>query len=160
MSTALTDRDRALLSGDAGPAAALAMRIVSRMATVFGAETLLNIVGAHIDSTIYIGPANLEFAERLAEGGARVAVPTSLNVSGLDEHGWQAWPVPRDWADNARRQMAAYLRMGGVPTWTCAPYQTGHAPRFGEQVAWGEFERGGLRQLGAGGAHRALPGPA
>jgi predicted aconitase len=34
--------------------------------------------------------------------------------------------------------MAAYESMGCVPTWTCAPYQTEHAPRFGEQIAWGE----------------------
>jgi hypothetical protein len=134
----LTDRDHGLLDGEAGPAAALAMRIVARMADVFGAEGLLDITRAHIDSTIYIGEANLEFAERLAGGGGRVVVPTTLNVSGLDEHGWQEWSVPADWADRARRQMAAYVRMGGVPTWTCAPYQTEHAPRFGEHIAWGE----------------------
>jgi hypothetical protein len=28
--------------------------------------------------------------------------------------------------------------MGCIPTWTCAPYQTEHAPRFGQQIAWGE----------------------
>jgi predicted aconitase len=28
--------------------------------------------------------------------------------------------------------------MGCLPTWTCAPYQTEHAPHFGEQIAWGE----------------------
>ena len=58
----------------------------------------MDISGAHIDSTIYIGEAGLEFAERLASLGARVAVPTTFNVSGLDEHHWQEWPVPADWA--------------------------------------------------------------
>ncbi len=123
----LDERDRALLQGDRGPAAALAMRIILRMAEVFEAGSLLDITQAHIDCTIYIGEANLEFAERLAHGGARVAVPTTLNVSGLDEHGWQAWPVPPDWAEKARRQMVAYQQMGCIPTWTCAPYQTEHA---------------------------------
>jgi hypothetical protein len=98
----------------------------------------MDITAAHIDSTIYIGEAGLEFAERLADLGARVAVPSTLNVSGVDEHGWQAWPVPGDWAHNARRQMAAYRRMGGVPTWTCAPYQVAPRPALGQQVAWGE----------------------
>src|SRR5262245_21810192 len=28
--------------------------------------------------------------------------------------------------------------MGTIPLWTCAPYQTEHAPKFGEQIAWGE----------------------
>ena len=139
MELVLTDKERALLAGENGPAAALAMRVVVRMAEVFDAGELLEISQAHIDSTIYIGDANLEFAERLADGGGRVAVPTTLNVSGVDEHGWQAWSVPADWAEKARRQMVAYQRMGGLPTWTCAPYQTEHAPSFGQQIAWGEL---------------------
>jgi predicted aconitase len=28
--------------------------------------------------------------------------------------------------------------LGCQPTWTCAPYQAGHRPAFGEDVAWGE----------------------
>jgi hypothetical protein len=114
------------------------MRILVRMAELFEAESFLPITRAHIDSALYLGPATLEFAERLADLGARVAVPTTLNVSGVDEHGWREWAVPPEWAENARRQMAAYQRMGGRPTWTCAPYQTEDAPRFGEQIAWGE----------------------
>ena len=38
----------------------------------------------------------------------------------------------------ARRQMDAYLDLGCQPSWTCAPYQAGHRPGWGEQVAWGE----------------------
>jgi predicted aconitase len=34
--------------------------------------------------------------------------------------------------------MLAYERMGAVPTWTCAPYQTTMRPVFGQQIAWGE----------------------
>jgi len=138
MDVDLTQRDRAALAGDDGAAAARAMRIIVRMAEIFRAASLLDITQAHIDSTIYIGEANLEFAERLAEDGARVVVPTTLNVSGLDEHGWREWAVPADWAEKARRQMVAYEQMGCLPTWTCAPYQTEHAPRFGQQIAWGE----------------------
>jgi len=138
MDLALTERDRGLLAGDEGPAAALAMRIIARMAGIFQAASLLDITQAHIDSTIYIGEANLEFAERLAGDGARVSIPTTLNVSALDEHGWREWSVPSAWAEKALRQMAAYQQMGCLPTWTCAPYQTEHAPRFGQQIAWGE----------------------
>jgi predicted aconitase len=134
----LTDRDQALLGGDFGPAPRLAQTIVVRMAELQGAAELLDITAAHIDSTIYIGEAGLEFAERLAGLGARVAVPATLNVSGLDEHGWQGWSVPPDWAAKAQRQMAAYQSMGTIPTWTCAPYQTELRPAFGQQIAWGE----------------------
>ena len=134
----LTDWDRALLDGTLGPAAQMAMSILTQMAEVYGAEQLIDITGAHIDSTIYIGEAGLEFAERRAELGARVAVPSTLNVSGVDEHHWEEWAVPGDWATNALRQMAAYQSMGCIPTWTCAPYQGYLTPRFGQQIAWGE----------------------
>jgi predicted aconitase len=134
----LTDADQSLLSGDRGPAARLAMRIVTRMAGVGGATALLDISGAHIDSALYLGESTLEYAERLAGLEARVVVPTSLNVSGIDEHHWREWPVPPEWAAKAQRQMAAYRSMGCQPSWTCAPYQTKHKPAFGQQVAWGE----------------------
>jgi hypothetical protein len=134
----LSERDRAMLDGAHGPAAGMAMSILVRMAGVYGARELLDISAAHIDSTIYIGEAGLEYAERLASLGARVAVPTTLNVSGLDEHHWQEWPVPPDWAHKAQRQMVAYQSMGCVPTWTCAPYQMEQKPAFGQQIAWGE----------------------
>ena len=114
------------------------MSIVARMAEVAGASELLEITGAHIDSTVYIGDAGLEFAERLASLGARVSVPTTLNVSGLDEHHWREWAVPNEWARQAYRQMVAYRSMGTIPTWTCAPYQTETRPAFGQQIAWGE----------------------
>lgn len=139
MTLALTDKDRAMLRGDGGAAAKMAMNIIVRMAEVSGAKELLDITGAHIDSTVYIGDAGLEFAERLASLGAKVAVPTSLNVSGLDEHHWQEWAVPPEWARQAQRQMEAYRSMGTTPTWTCAPYQTEESkPKFGQQIAWGE----------------------
>jgi predicted aconitase/predicted aconitase with swiveling domain len=134
----LSARDRDMLEGRHGPAAAMAMAVLARMAEVYGAGALLDISHAHIDSTIYIGEATLEYAERLASLGARVAVPTTLNVSGLDEHGWREWAVPPEWARNAHRQMVAYQSMGAAPTWTCAPYQSAFRPAFGQQIAWGE----------------------
>jgi len=138
MTLKLSGYDRALLAGERGPAARLAMSIVVRMAEVCDATELMDITAAHVDSTIYVGEAGLEFAERLASLGAKVAVLTTLNVSGLDEHGWREWAVPADWAEKARRQMVAYQSMGCIPTWTCAPYQTRWRPAFGQQIAWGE----------------------
>lgn len=114
------------------------MAIIVRMARVYGADHLISIEGAHIDSSLYMGEATLAFAEHLAALGAQVAVPSTLNVSGVDEAGWQRWAVPPDWAEKAGRQMAAYQQMGCIPTWTCAPYQTSFRPKFGQQIAWGE----------------------
>lgn len=134
----LTETERGILGGEWGPAGQLAMSIVVRMAKVFAAPRLLPITAAHIDSTVYIGEAGLEFAERLAGLGAKVVVPTSLNVGSLDEHHWQEWAVPAGYAAKAHRQMMAYQQMGCVPTWTCAPYQSEFRPELGQQIAWGE----------------------
>ena len=118
MPLTLTKHDQEMLDGAYGPAVQMAMSILVQMADVYQADELLDISAAHIDSTIYIGESGMEYAERLAELGAQVAVPTTLNVSGLDEHHCQEWSDPDEWASNEHRQMLAYQSMGAVPTWT------------------------------------------
>jgi len=134
----LNEQDEAILSGSEGEGAQLAMRILARMAPVYGACELLDISAAHIDSSVYMGPSSLAFAERLADSGAKVRVPSTLNVAGIDEHGWSEWAVPKEWAEGSKRQMDAYRAMGCIQTWTCAPYQTEFRPSFGDQIASGE----------------------
>ncbi len=138
MTLNLSNKDQAMLRGAHGPATKMALSIIVRMAEFHQAENLLNITQAHIDSSIYMGEAGLEFAERLASLGAQVVVPTTLNVSSVDEHHWRDWAVKPDWAAQAYRQMVAYESMGCRPTWTCAPYQVDLIPKFGQQIAWGE----------------------
>ncbi len=138
MPLSLSEYDRACLAGDLGPACQFAMSILVRMAEIYEADELLDISRAHIDSSLYQGDATLEFAERLVSMDAKVSVPSTLNVSGVDEHGWKEWSVPPDWAEKAHRQMVAYKSMGCDPIWTCTPYQTATKPEFGEQIAWGE----------------------
>ena len=138
MSLRLDDRDREMLAGELGPATALAMRIVAAMAEAAGAERLLDITGAHIDGCLYHGPVGLSFAARLASDGARVRVPTTLNVSALDLLHPERVRLADPARSEARRQMAAYESMGCRPTWTCAPYQLPDRPAFGEHVCWAE----------------------
>ncbi|HJY31914.1 MAG TPA: aconitase X catalytic domain-containing protein [Actinomycetota bacterium] len=138
MPVELTESDRALLRGERGEAAALAMRIVVEMAGVFAAERLIDVVSAHVDGCLYHGIAGLEFAERLVAAGARVAVPTTLNVGALDLLHPDRYRGDAPTAANARRQMDAYVAMGCRPTWTCAPYQLPERPAFGQHVAWAE----------------------
>lgn len=138
MELRLAEIDEALLGGDLGEAAALGMRILVRMARLRGARSMLDVTRAHVDSTIYVGDAGLDFAERLVELGGRVRIPTTLNVSALDELHYREWSVPEAWAEKASRQMRAYRELGTIPTWTCAPYQSAVRPSLGEQIAWGE----------------------
>ena len=138
MTVALDDRDRAMLSGDAGEGAALAMRLVARLAGIAGASRLLDVTRAHVDSCLYHGRAGLDFAERLVAGGARVSIPSTLNVGSLDLVHPGRVRLDDSTASAARRLMDAYEAMGCRPTWTCAPYQLADRPRRGEHVAWAE----------------------
>jgi predicted aconitase len=134
----LTPHDREMIDGGRGRAAALAMRIVIEMAGVWQAERLIDVTSAHVDSCLYHGRAGLDFADTLLSGGARVAVPTTLNVSSLDLLHPELVRLDTETASRARRLMDAYVAMGCRPTWTCAPYQLERRPAFGEHVAWAE----------------------
>ena len=134
----LTGEDQAMLHGEGSEAQALAMRVLVGMARATGARRMIDISGAHIDGTLYLGRASLDFATRLRDGGGRVAVPTTLNVSSLDLLHPDLFLGDDPTRDAALAMMSAYLDMGASPTWTCAPYQLADRPGFGDRVAWGE----------------------
>jgi len=121
-----------------GDATAMAMRIVVAAAELLGAERLVEISSAHIDGCLHHGDGGVEFAEALVRGGGQVAVPTTLNVGALDLLHPEVVRADAHKTSMARRQMDAYVAMGASPTFTCAPYQVGHEPELGAQVAWGE----------------------
>ena len=134
----LTDSDQAMLRGGAGEAARIAMELLVATAEAEGAFELLDISAAHIDGCLYHGRAGLDFARLLVEGGAKVAVATTLNVSSLDLLHPELYSGNPETAVVARELMDAYVTMGCVPSWTCAPYQLPGRPGIGDQVAWGE----------------------
>ncbi len=138
MSLALSAEEQALAAGRHGEGAAIAMRIVAETARLMGAPRLLRIASAHIDGALYHGDSGTLFAERLVEGGARAAVRATLNVGALDLTGCSKVRLEGHERAMARRMMDAYRALGCEPSWTCAPYQAGHRPAFGSDVAWGE----------------------
>lgn len=138
MNPFLNGEDQAMLRGEGSEAQALAMRVLVGMARATGARRMIDISGAHIDGTLYLGRASLDFATRLRDGGGRVAVPTTLNVSSLDLLHPDLFLGDDPTRDAALAMMSAYLDMGASPTWTCAPYQLADRPGFGDRVAWGE----------------------
>ena len=134
----LTDDEQAMLDGAQGEGVAFAMRFVVRLAGAMGAEALRPITGAHIDSCLYHGQAGLDFVRVLVDGGARVAVPSTLNVSSLDLLHPDLYRGDDRTRDAAAALMDAYVALGCRPTWTCAPYQREVRPGLGEHVAWAE----------------------
>jgi predicted aconitase len=134
----LEPSDREMLEGRYGPGAAFAMRLLVAFADSVGAPALLDISGAHIDGCLYHGQVNLDFVERLVSGGARVRVPTTLNVGAIDLIHPDLVRLSSPEQAPARRLMTAHEELGCVPSFTCAPYQTAFRPSFGQQIAWGE----------------------
>lgn len=138
MTLSLSPEERAIAAGGHGAGAAMAMRVVAESARLLGAQRLIGIASAHIDGALYHGDSGTLFAERLVEGGAKVSVRATLNVGALDLTGCSQVRLAEPERGMARRMMEAYRALGCETSWTCAPYQAGHRPAFGTDVAWGE----------------------
>ncbi|UCI07513.1 aconitase X [Mesorhizobium sp. B1-1-8] len=136
MSLVLSAEEQAIAAGNDG--AAMAMRIVAESGRLLGAPRLIPIASAHIDGALYHGDSGTLFAERLVVGGAKVAVRSTLNVGALDLMGCSRVRLEEPQRGMARRMTEAYRKLGCEQSWTCAPYQAGHRPAQGSDVAWGE----------------------
>ena len=140
MNLTLSRQDKEFLEGKNGESARMAMEVLVELAKSYGASKLIDIKQAHIDGCSFAasGQAGLEFAEKLAEGGAKVRVPTTLNITSRDIKRWKDFRVPESFSMKSAAMEKAYLKLGCIPIWTCAPYQQGIIPRFGEHIAWAE----------------------
>ena len=86
------------------------------------------------------GETGPDFARTLAEKGAKVAVPTTINVGNVDElHRCNNVPILEHDFETSQEVMRIFREMGCAPTYTCAPFQEPENQlKFGEHVAWGE----------------------
>lgn len=134
----LSAADRRMLAGGEDIAAQQAMRILVAMASQQGARALVDVTRAHVDGCIYAGPANLVFAEKMEELGARVRIPTTMNAISVDHANWRRQGVAPAFGEPAARLAETYVRMGCQASFTCAPYTLPEPPGFGEPIGWSE----------------------
>jgi len=136
----LSRKDKEFLEGKNGKSPKMAMEVLVELAKSYGANKLIDIKQAHIDGCLFstTGEAGLEFAEKLATGGGKVRVPTTINVTSRDIKRWKDFRVPERFSMKSAAMEKAYLEMGCIPIWTCTPYQHGIIPRFGEHITWAE----------------------
>ncbi len=134
----LTDSEKRMLDGENGEAARTAMEILLAIGKVYDAEKMISVSSAHVAGLSFKshGVAGMEWAEQMLENGAKVRVPTTLNVVGLDRS--KDLGFPREWNKCQSRIEAAYRRMGCYSTSTCVPYYCGFVPRVNEHIAWAE----------------------
>ena len=134
----LTETDKNMRAGRDGPALQIAMEVLCLMAAAQGATALTDVSRGHIDGCILAHDANLDFAEKMQEMGARTRIPTTINAISVDRENWQTQNVVPDFGRKASRLADAYVKMGARPTFTCAPYLLDDAPTQDEAIGWSE----------------------
>jgi predicted aconitase len=136
----LTLEEQAMLEGQQGRSTQKAMQILATLGTIYGAERMLPVTSVQIAGVSYdnLGEAGLAFLSEMADGGGKARLLATLNPAGMDMENWQALGIPADFAENQKRVIEAFARMGVVTTCTCTPYLTGNVPHFGEHIAWAE----------------------
>jgi predicted aconitase len=136
----LTQEERAMLAGEAGPGVQKAMEIVVALGRIYGAADLVPVASVQVSGVSYknLHDAGLEFLQEWAAQGARARVPATLNPAGMDLRAWRALGVSEEFARRQRAVIGAYTALGIAPTCTCTPYLASHVPEFGQHLAWAE----------------------
>jgi hypothetical protein len=114
------------------------MEMLVAIGEIYGADRMIPVKSAHIAglSLKTHGIAGTEWAEGMAKNGAKIKIPTTMNVIGVDRS--RDLGLPEEWTKNQLRIEQAYECMGCYGTSTCVPYYCGFIPRYQEHIAWAE----------------------
>jgi len=136
----LTKEEERMLAGGYGEVAERNLRLLVRLGEIYGADRMIPVSSVQVAGVSYksLGEPGLEFLEDLANKGAKVKVPTTLNPPGMDLVDWKELGFPEDFAVKQLKVIEAFKRMGIMLTATCTPYLVGNLPHFGEHIAWSE----------------------
>lgn len=136
----LNDEENAMLAGEAGKVAKLAIEHQIKVGRFFGATDFVPVTQAHIMAdTESLGQAGVVWLEKLADAGeGGVRIPTITDPRGTDFEkasllGQADWMLELE-----RRAIEAFTRLGVSMTDTCINYQTVLAATRGEHVAFGD----------------------
>ena len=141
----LDDTERAMLAGEAGDVARIALEHQIAVGDFFHATDFVPVTQAHIMAdTESLGQAGVRWLERLADakeagdGSRGVCIPTITDPRGTD-FAHAAALGQADWMlELERRAIDAFTRLGVSMTDTCINYQTVLSATRGEHVAFGD----------------------
>lgn len=126
----LTREEEAMLEGRQGPAKKKAMEGLLQLGRAFGAPRFVEIGYAHVHAGMALYLEDVELMEQLAAEGAKMAVPSSVNIANADIANWRQTGAPEKLARLQRRAESAHEKMGSACTFTCTPYWAGHWPTW------------------------------
>lgn len=132
--------EQEILDGKYGKGYQLAIEVLVKMGELYGAKRFVQVKNAHIDAAAYttIWDSGIEFLKYLSENGAKITIPCTINPLSRDIKNWKNLGATEDFAMKSKEMEDIYIKLGVIPTWTCAPYQCTNIPKFGEIVSWSE----------------------
>ena len=138
----LNDDEKAMLAGEQGRVAQIAIEHQIKVGDFFGAADFVPVTQAHIMAdTESLGEAGVAWLERMADedaGRSRVRIPTITDPRGTDFAKADVLKQAPWMLTLERRTIDAFIRLGVSMTDTCINYQTIQAPTRGEHVAFGD----------------------
>jgi hypothetical protein len=135
----LTPAQDKILKGESGEAMRLAMELVTRLGDVYEADKLVPIASSHtLAHFSSLHQAGIDLLEKFASLGGRFSVYTTVDPASVEFGRWNELGFPKAYVKKQMRLRRAYLAMGGIPSWTCTPYQSCNIPRCGQCLAWAE----------------------
>lgn len=137
----LTAKELSMLNGEEGEAKQFAMTIIVKVAEALAVPRLQEITSAHVVDTLTTGTGATgpDFARKLRDMQAKVAVPTTINVGNIDLKNPENNRPAEYTFEVSREVMDIFRDMGCSPTYTCSPFQEPQNQlAFGQHVAWGE----------------------
>ncbi len=135
----LTQEERAILGGERGEAARLALEYQVKVGEFWNARRLVPVTNVHMMGDIEVmGDGGLQWLKETAARGAHCAVATTTNARCIDFAQCARLGQDAGEAAKERELIATLRRMDVVTTDTCINYQTVYQPHLGERVAWGD----------------------
>ena len=136
----LTKDEESILRGDQGWVLARAMKLLTTLGDLGGAERLVPIRRSQVAGVSYktSGDPTLDLLESLAEEGVSAKTHATQNPAGMDLERWSEMGIRQEFADKQRRICTAYEKLGIRASCTCTPYLSGNKPKPGEIVGFSE----------------------
>ena len=132
----LTKEEQRMLDGVYGEGTQLAMKILVAIGEAYDAPKMVPVTRTHV--ALSNQEADLWFAEKLANGGAKCRVRPTVNPSFNFEQLSEITHIEKEDEEIVKRTDAAYNKLGSIMTYDCTPYLEKNVPRFGETISFSE----------------------
>jgi len=114
--------------------------LLIKEAEISGVKGFIPIENVQIAGVSYktVGEGGLKAIKYLTEKGDKVKVPTTLNPAGMDLEAWKEQGISTSFAKKQLEIIAAFEKIGVIPTASCIPYSLGNICPSNKHIAFGE----------------------